>query len=214
MFDRAYCINLAERFDRRRSAEKQFDSIGLHDVVFIEGSRPADEGVFRTQGTHGCALSHARVFRHAKEEGFEAFVIFEDDVVFTEGFHERLFSILEDLKKVEWDLFFFFHPVKGGFDLRGDRGDVLASHPSGLLKTAGTVKAHAYAIHSRCLDVLIETIDPSYLSKHLPLEIRAVDKAIATLNLRFYACHSDLVYQDPGLFSSIETGIIPPSFDF
>jgi hypothetical protein len=83
-----------------------------------------------------------------------------------------------------------------------------------LLQTAGTVKTHAYAIHSRCLDVLIEKTDPSYLSEHLPLEIRAVDKAIATLDLRFYACHSDLVYQDPGLFSSIETGIIPPSFDY
>lgn len=212
MFDRAYCINLAERFDRRRNAERQFESIGLQEVHFIVGSRPPDEGVFRTQGTHGCALSHARIFRQAKEEGLESIVIFEDDVVFSEDFHARIIPILEDLKKVEWDLFYFFHPIKGAFDLKGDRGDVLASHPSGLLQTAGTVKTHAYAIHSRCLDVLIEKTDPSYLSEHLPVEIRAVDKAIANLDLRFFACRSDLAFQDPGLFSSIDTELLPPSF--
>lgn len=210
MFDQAYCINLAERSDRRRSAERQFDSVGLRDVVFIEASRPADQGVFRTQGTHGCALSHARIFRQAKEEGFESIVVFEDDVVFAEGLQERLLPILEDLKKVDWDLFYFFHPLKGGFDFRGDRGDVLERYPSGLVQTAGTIKTHAYAINCRCLDALIEQTDPYYLSAHLPFEIRAVDKAMANMDLRFFACDSDLAHQDPALYSSIETEVSQP----
>ena len=209
-FDKACCINLKERTDRRRHASAQFRRLRLPRVEFVNAVAPPDEGVFRTKGTHGCALSHRSLFMKAKMERLNSLAIFEDDVVFRDDFATAIGPIVEDLRSVVWDVFYFFRPRKGANDLDGDRGDILQTRASGLVRTTGSTLTHAYAIHSRCVDVLLEKTDPAYLRDHTPFEIRAIDKAIAHLHLKCYACASDLTYQEPALLSSIEVATPPP----
>jgi hypothetical protein len=203
-FEKAYCLNLPERTDRRRHATEQFEKIGLRDVVFVTAIKPIDKGVFRTQGTHGCALSHRLLFQKAKTENLDNILIFEDDVVFSDDFQEKIGPIIEELKKRTWDIFYFFKPRKGTFDLYRDRGDILSSHRSGLVRTTGSIKTHAFAIHHRCLEELLAKTDPDYLEENVPFETRAIDKVIADLRLVCFGCSTDLTFQDPDLPSSIE----------
>ena len=203
-FEKAYCLNLPERTDRRLHTAEQFERIGLKGVSFIDAVKPFDQGVFRTPGTHGCALSHRHLFRMAKTEKLENILIFEDDVVFSEDFLQRIGPIVDELKKRTWDIFYLFKPRKGGFDLTRERGDILSSHRSGLVRTTGSIMTHAYAIHHRCLDELLEKTDPDYLNMNVPFEVRAIDKVIADLRLTCFGCSTDLTFQDPGLPSSIE----------
>jgi len=195
---------MPERADRKRHVTGQFKRIGLKNVEFVQAIKPDDEGVFKRKGTHGCALSHRQLFHRAKRHALESILIFEDDVVFCEDFIEKISPILTELRTCDWDIFYFFKPRKGGHDLDGNRGDIIGSHHSGLVKTTGSIMTHAYAIHSRCIDLLIEKTNPEYMRDHIPFEIRAIDKAIAHLNLSCYACSTDLTYQNPDLHSSIK----------
>lgn len=203
-FDKAYCINLKERIDRKESVLKQFQSVGLNDVEFIDAFSPNNEGIFKTKGAHGCALSHIYIYKKIKESNYENIIIFEDDLIFSENFLDLINPIVEDLKNLNWDIFYFFKPKKGSHDIHDSRGNIIETYESGLVKTSGTILSHAYAINIKCIDTLIEQTNPLYLEKHNDLHIRAIDKALANLNLNFFACHSDLIYQDENLFSSIK----------
>lgn len=213
-FDKAYCINLKERLDRKRSAQNQFKSIGLNDVEFIDAFKTDNEGVFLTKGAHGCALSHLYIYNKVKKERFDNVIIFEDDIIFCEEFLNKVNPILECLKNMDWDIFYFFKPQGGG---KGDemqkRGKILVEYSNEyndyLVKTSGTLFTHAYAINTKCLDTLIEKLSPDYLEKHNDINCRAFDKAIANLDLNFFACSSDLIYQDKNLYSSINEWEFP-----
>lgn len=74
-FDRAYCISLADRPDRRACAARQFAAIGL-DVEFYLASRHPNDI------TQGIYESHMACLKKGIEAGARRFLIFEDDVIF------------------------------------------------------------------------------------------------------------------------------------
>lgn len=203
-FDAAWCVNLQERVDRKENVIKQFQFIGLEDIVkFHYSSKPINRGVYRTRGAHGCAAAHMKIFKEAKSKGLKNFIIFEDDVVFDKDFKEKIKPILKDLEREDWDIFYFFKPQKGQNDLTGNRGEIIETYESGLSKITGTIFTHAYAINSKCLDILIEKLDPMYLWKNSDREVRSLDKAISNLGLNYFACNKNLTKQDPDSKSSI-----------
>lgn len=75
--DRIYCITLADRPDRRRSAREQFARVGLDRlVVFHTVHRHADnaeQGIFE---------SHRACLAMGLAQGARHILVFEDDVVF------------------------------------------------------------------------------------------------------------------------------------
>jgi hypothetical protein len=95
--DAAYCINLARRDDRRRSAEAQFEAAGLAGkVVFFEGTdgaRMRHPGVV-SDGQAGCCASHLAVLRAAREAGHRHVLVFEDDIVLADDFERRFAASL------------------------------------------------------------------------------------------------------------------------
>jgi len=198
-FDKAYCINLKDKVDRKISATNQFKNIGLNDVTFINVTKPNNQGFFKSIGAYGCTLSHFKIYELANNENINNFIIFEDDVIFEADFINKINPIIEDLKKVDWDIFYFFQPKKGFNDLNGNRGNVIFRFPSGLVQTTGTILTHAYAINVRCLDKLIEKLNPNYIGEHNHIDIRIIDKAISNLDLNFYACSSDFTYQNKNI---------------
>lgn len=88
MFDeyqRIRIINLPERDDRRREMARELARIGLSDdrrVAFVPAVKPDTPAPFRSNGEHGCFLSHLAVIRDADEAG-ESVLILEDDCDFT-----------------------------------------------------------------------------------------------------------------------------------
>lgn len=61
----------------------------------------------RLAGGHhvGCAMSHRKVIKHAKSNGYERILIFEEDALLHLEFGNMLRQAIKELKTVKWDLF-------------------------------------------------------------------------------------------------------------
>lgn len=134
-FDKAFCINLKERVDRKLNVELQFKKIGINQIKFIDGVKIEESGIFKYKGTHGCALAHRKIFDIANKLNIENFIIFEDDIIFTDNFLQRIEPIIESLKLVNWDIFYFYKPRKGTCPystiLNKNQGKILETYNSG-----------------------------------------------------------------------------------
>ena len=80
--DRFVCINLLERDDRLEQAKKRFDEVGLghNDLMTFHRVKRDPRG-----GRYGCYESHRSVIEKAYKDGLNSVLIFEDDVLFKDG---------------------------------------------------------------------------------------------------------------------------------
>src|SRR5579863_9087045 len=129
---RAYVINLKRRSDRRAHVEKVLPA-GL-DVVFttdwegpLDGQQIDHEslrgfGLFPwqivskniwwseplTKGDIGCAISHWRCWKDAREQNLDRAIFFEDDITLDKSFQEKLSHALHllDTQHEGWDLLY------------------------------------------------------------------------------------------------------------
>ena len=84
-FQRIRIINLPERQDRRREMLHELARIGLAGdprIAFVAAEKPYSAAPFRSNGEHGCFLSHLKLIRDAAEAG-ESLLILEDECDFT-----------------------------------------------------------------------------------------------------------------------------------
>ncbi len=76
-FDKVYCISVTERTDRRMTARREFERVGLENRVefVIVEKHPVDceQGIYE---------SHLHCIRKGLEAGAERILIFEDDIIF------------------------------------------------------------------------------------------------------------------------------------
>lgn len=91
-FDKIYCINLDRRPDRWAECEEIFKKHGLEveRVSAVDGNPDnihvtATDGRVVKPGMVGCALSHAKVCKLAKEAGYNQILILEDDIDFADN---------------------------------------------------------------------------------------------------------------------------------
>jgi len=100
--ERFVCINLLERDDRLEQAQKRFAEVGLKDLMTYHRVARHPSG-----GRFGCYESHRACIEEAYTDGLKSVLIFEDDVLFNEGWKE----VVEDATKfvesgVEFDTLF------------------------------------------------------------------------------------------------------------
>lgn len=91
-FQRIRIINLPERRDRRREMLHELGRIGLDGdprIAFVPAEKPCSSMPFRSNGEHGCFLSHLKIIRDAAEAG-ESVLILEDDCDFTSEMRKPL----------------------------------------------------------------------------------------------------------------------------
>jgi hypothetical protein len=139
-FDVIYCINLDSRPDRWQASLKEFAAIGIADrVERLSAIRHAD-------GAEGCRLSHIECVKRGAAAGAETVLIFEDDVTFPGFSSERLARSLDRLGTVpDWELFYL--------------GGLIQTEPRERyehLLAAPVVQTHAYAIHRRGFDAVVQ----------------------------------------------------------
>lgn len=113
--DRLYVINLKSRPDRRREILSELGHIGLDDqspiVKMFEAVKPESAGTFPSIGARGCFLSHLGVLRHARDQGYRAILILEDDATITPDCRADLVLIMKDLEGMEWSLAYLGHRI-------------------------------------------------------------------------------------------------------
>lgn len=130
-FDRAYCISLDERPDRRQEAERQFRRVGLGGRVefVVVPKDPVDP----ERGIHS---SHMECFRRGIRAGARTMLVFEDDIVFDRFDPAVLAVCCRFMAAADWNMFFFGCLTAGS--RRTDSPAVLQVRYRGL--------THAYAV--------------------------------------------------------------------
>jgi len=88
--DRYVCINLLERTDRLEQAKARFEKVGLGENMTFHRVERHPRG-----GRYGCYESHRSVIEKAYKDGLNSVLIFEDDVLFVEGWE----TVVKDAKE-------------------------------------------------------------------------------------------------------------------
>jgi len=109
-FDKVYCINLAERPDKRIKMQEKFDKLGIevewftavkYDFAPQLASLITKNNIGRFNPTQpyefGAALSHYTVIKKAYTEGYNQVFIFEDDVMFHKDFNKKIQKYLDTM---------------------------------------------------------------------------------------------------------------------
>lgn len=149
--EKAYYINLDYRTDRKVLFENRVFDLGIpieryEAVKFGENDL---ENPFNDKNWHkkmGCAYSHLNVVRLAKEQKLSNVWIFEDDCVFADGFMEKAQKCIDELKHLEWDVFYF-----GGEPNRESQ-----PHSDLLVRTNGVYGAHSYIVNHTFYDKILK----------------------------------------------------------
>ena len=81
--DRFVCINLLERTDRLEQAQQRFNAVGLGEHMTYYRVARHSRG-----GRYGCYSSHRDCIQQAYIDGLQSVLIFEDDVLFDEGWEK------------------------------------------------------------------------------------------------------------------------------
>lgn len=170
-FDKAYCISLEEREDRRQEAEKQFRRVGLRGRVefVIVPKHPVDN----ERGIHE---SHLECFRRGIEAGARNMLVFEDDVVFDRFSAPVLANCIRFLSAAEdWKIFFF------GCLMSGCRKTGNAS----VRKVRYRSLTHAYAVQRSFAERL----------RSLSWRQQPYDALLSRLEEEYYAAYPSFAFQ-------------------
>lgn len=169
-----YCISLADREDRTRSATAEFHKVGIcRQLIFYRPERLDSSPI------EGIWNSHREVARHAIAGGYTRALIFEDDVKFVRSLEpERVARIASSLRRLpaDWQVFFLGHwPLRMKFLARD------------LVQTASGC-CHAYIANRPMLEwlatsdyhVLKVTGRRNYIGKGIDSMFAGLDRAFAT----------------------------------
>jgi hypothetical protein len=109
-FQRVYIINLRHRKDRRREMSRELGKIGLSfrspGVRLFEAVRPDVQDSFPSIGARGAFLSHLSILKEASTQNLQTILIFEDDLNFVPDFSERIGTVVAELEREDWSVFY------------------------------------------------------------------------------------------------------------
>ncbi len=128
-FDKIYCLNLDRRIDRWAKVKSEFDRLNIlverwsaidgenleesNYSQLINEKKSSKLGKIENKFAMACLLSHLSIIKDAKNNGFKKILIFEDDVIFSNDFSEKIKIIL----KLNWKLLylgssqFYWHKI-------------------------------------------------------------------------------------------------------
>lgn len=195
-FDEAVCINLDRRPDRWELAQEEFKKIGLSNVKRISAVDGKDIGPIGpiNAGANGCRMSHLKVLNYAIEKDLDAILVLEDDIEFTENFHEK-FSKIESQIPEEFDfLYLGVNPASGHQEMVTDN----------IYKIGGKYATHAFIIRKAMYKQAFDFTISNYIQVD-------VSYSILQKTRKAYTIHPNIAYQRSG-FSDVEDQEIDYSF--
>ena len=150
-FDGGFYLNLDKRTERREAFEIRSKEAGIEVERFsaIQLKEQDVPNPFNGKDWHikiSCTYSHFEMIKEAKRRGWKNCLIFEDDCVFVDGFASKIKQCVEELKDIEWDIFYMGGEPNG---LCNNVSDSLAKCTTGMYGT------HAYAINECFYDKVI-----------------------------------------------------------
>ena len=136
---KTYCINLERRPDRKNYMIKLFNKESITDYYFykaIDGKQLKLSHIIYNlfenndfnyrKGVIGCALSHYIIWKQLVESKYDFFIIYEDDITFTDNYKQKLDEVLKSVDFMECDyLLLGYHMFKNKRELHKDTYDTI-----------------------------------------------------------------------------------------
>lgn len=103
-FDDIVCISLDIAPERRKHAQYYFNNLNIPAKFHIVKKHAKG-------GMYGCFDSHIQILKDAYDRGLDNILVFEDDVMPTDSYSERLVSKAIEFMKShnDWDIFYLGH---------------------------------------------------------------------------------------------------------
>jgi glycosyl transferase, family 25 len=153
-----YLINLPERADRLRAAEKELSRIEWHigpaGVSLFSAAKFADAAGFPSSGVRGAFHSHSECLRAGLRESRDVMLL-EDDITFAGCFQKILPAIAMELEKLSWDFCYLGHENTGNFERASSR----TKHISLVPYVGHIIGLHFCLVNRRILPRLVDHLD-------------------------------------------------------
>ena len=179
-FDHLVCLNLEERKDRLELARSRFAAVGLADRVHYRVAARSPKG-----GCYGCFEAHHAAIRDAyTNPNLKNLVIFEDDVVFGDGWQQVIQDCAHFVKEEsDWEFLNLCGHIYFVVEPSISVPDIL---------NCKTTKAHAVAFSRAGMK--------KFLDHYPEPQLIGVDDAYMCLFSRSYGHRNyHAIYQDEGL---------------
>jgi len=131
----AYIINLKHRTDRYIHMVNEMKKLPV-SYEFVEGI---------IDDTKTCFQSQKKCIQLAKDNNLPYVLILEDDATFTDNVIDVLIKTFSEIQELEWDMFFL------GANLQTQATRI----SDNILKLNGAYAAHAYFVHERFYDTIL-----------------------------------------------------------
>jgi GR25 family glycosyltransferase involved in LPS biosynthesis len=203
-FDKIFYINLDSRPERKEFMENQFSKYNIKaerfsavyltdeqnkELVnrgfnFYDDTRPDYSPRIKSS-----TISHLSLIFKSKLFGYENVLIFEDDAVFDENIMEDLQKSVEDLQKLDWDVFFLgCGPLE------------VYKKTENLGRVVRALSSHAYAINGTYFSSILNNL---HFFKTYPAIDHHYGHLGRDVNNKVFMSLKNLVYQKNG-YSDIE----------
>jgi GR25 family glycosyltransferase involved in LPS biosynthesis len=108
-FSKVLLVNLPERTDRFQEAVAEMTKHGIKNYEWVTAHKDEESGA---RGLHKTLFS---ILERAKAEDWDNILILEDDCVLTENSNQYLETMIQELKYLDWDLFYLGGNVNSNF---------------------------------------------------------------------------------------------------
>jgi glycosyl transferase family 25 len=181
-----FIINLEKRTDRKIHMLNEISKLNCDTYEFIPAISNTDPKV-------GCNLSHQYCIQLAKERNLEYVLILEDDVMFENNINDILKKALNAVGEYEWNLLYLGGNLKGEAYHKHDH----------LLQVTSVNTTHAYIIHKRFYDTVLELPTSTIIDYHY--------RRLAS-KYNMYMCSPMVAYQMPS-YSDLTNQLVDYSLE-
>ena len=173
-------VNLEHRADRLAHMNEQLSRVGLN-AIRVRGLLPSEYAGDpskvevmrkRTPGAIGCHMSQVSIMREALRQNKHA-IVFEDDIVFCDDFHERMDYIGRFVQGRSWDVIWLgaaFHVNPPHWHKKGESNmrpncsaqlgyDAQRTNDPRMIRTFGAYNTFAYMVNKDSLENILYLLD-------------------------------------------------------
>jgi len=184
LFDKAYVINMDSRPDRMGRMKVRLDKLGIEYERF-SACVPKEKGFFPNIGNRGIARSFLTILKMARAASTESVLVFEDDAMFRDDFHELWEDFVPAMSRNSWDII-----LLGGHIFKFQKTNI----PQ-VARVLNSTQTHAIGYNRRIYDLLIAQLS----MEKPPPPLRTVEVLINNTDYVRYCPWPLLSMQEPGM---------------
>jgi glycosyl transferase family 25 len=154
-----YLVNLPERKDRLRLAERELERVGWHigarGVTLFSATKFSERRGFPSSSIRGAFHSHSECLRAGLRQGDRDVVLLEDDIAFASCLPKLMPSLRAELAKTAWDFCYLGHEHTGEIERASSR----TQHVNLVPYASPIIGLHFCIVSHRILPRLIDHLD-------------------------------------------------------